>query len=925
MSSFVGRTAELGLVLDSVARVRAVGTVAVLVGGEPGIGKSRVLAEAVARLAERGWRVLPVRADRLERQVPYGAFGTAVRALEPDNAFTQELRREVLAALESGSDFGRACLAVTRLVTALASAGPLAVVLDDLHELDDDTLALLAVVARRTASAPVAVIAAQRPHLAAPNPAAEELVERLGESVEVVRVALGTLPPDELAAMVAPILGGVPDPALGAELHARADGNPFFAAEIAQSLVEANQVTRESGSVHLAVASGVVHLTRRGTVLRRVVPLHPDALTVARTLAVLRTADLARVDLVADVTGLSRTAVASAFDDLLRAHVVVPDEGGRYRFFHDIVADALYDDIGPARCRTVHRAVADRMLEQRARGATVDLLELAWHLSESAGPGDGTAVRVLTEAAHQVLGSAPEAAAGFGTRALALLADSAPERAGLLALQCRALARASRPADAVPPGLAALDLLPAGEERARTATALIGCLFLLGRIDEAIAVADRGEPSAALRAQRALLLVFANRTEEALAEAAAAAATPPASPAEEVVVYTQLTMVSTMLFRHEETVSLADRALAASGGSTTLRLQALAVCASSECLAGLVPDATRRLRMAERIAEDSGSRHLFRAELDVTRVVLDWLGGRWDAALEDIRALAADLTARQHVTLAAGLAAVELEVRVWRGELTLAERIAAGPTPPTRNMASLYAWALAGYHAARGDDGAARAILDDAGDHAASTYIDLLLARSTELELDRGRTDQARKALDRLVEVARPHVSPWSRAVVARVSGLVLRDAAALERAVAEASSAGLTFERARAQLALGELSRDAEPALVEAYRTFARLGAHGLRRQAGRRLHELGAKVPRTRSRTAGLLTESEERVARLVQQGMRNREIAAALHYSPRSIEVYLSRIYAKLRVSSRLELARALDAMDAPRLAVVVPALW
>ena len=63
----------------------------------------------------------------------------------------------------------------------------------------------------------------------------------------------------------------------------------------------------------------------------------------------------------------------------------------------------------------------------------------------------------------------------------------------------------------------------------------------------------------------------------------------------------------------------------------------------------------------------------------------------------------------------------------------------------------------------------------------------------------------------------------------------------------------------------------------------------------------------------SAGLLTESEERVARLVQQGMRNREIAAALNYSPRSVEVYLTRVYAKLRVASRLELARTLDAMD------------
>jgi DNA-binding NarL/FixJ family response regulator len=131
---------------------------------------------------------------------------------------------------------------------------------------------------------------------------------------------------------------------------------------------------------------------------------------------------------------------------------------------------------------------------------------------------------------------------------------------------------------------------------------------------------------------------------------------------------------------------------------------------------------------------------------------------------------------------------------------------------------------------------------------------------------------------------------------------------------VEEAAAGGLVFERARAQLVLGELAVDAGEQLVEAYRTFARLGAHGLRRRTGRRLQELGEKVPRRRSRAAGLLTESEERVARLVQQGMRNREIAAALHYSPRSVEVYLSRIYGKLRVSSRLALARALDAMDA-----------
>jgi DNA-binding NarL/FixJ family response regulator len=154
-------------------------------------------------------------------------------------------------------------------------------------------------------------------------------------------------------------------------------------------------------------------------------------------------------------------------------------------------------------------------------------------------------------------------------------------------------------------------------------------------------------------------------------------------------------------------------------------------------------------------------------------------------------------------------------------------------------------------------------------------------------------------------------VSPWSRTTIRRISGVVRRDPDVLREAVAEAALGGLEFEKARAQLALGEIADDEVPVLVEAYTAFQRLGAHGLRRQAGNRLRALGAKVPRARSKAPGLLTEAEENVARLVQQGMRNRDIAAALHYSPRTIEVYLSRIYAKLHVSSRLELARVLDA--------------
>jgi DNA-binding NarL/FixJ family response regulator len=87
-------------------------------------------------------------------------------------------------------------------------------------------------------------------------------------------------------------------------------------------------------------------------------------------------------------------------------------------------------------------------------------------------------------------------------------------------------------------------------------------------------------------------------------------------------------------------------------------------------------------------------------------------------------------------------------------------------------------------------------------------------------------------------------------------------------------------------------------------------LGAEADRRRAATILRDRGEKVPRRKRRAAGQLTPAETEIARLVQAGMRNRDIARTANYSERTVEVYLSRIYAKLGVSSRLQLARLLD---------------
>ncbi|MFJ6675414.1 ATP-binding protein [Actinosynnema sp. NPDC091369] len=912
MSPFFGREAELAAVFDAVERVPAAGLVVVVVSGEPGIGKSSLLAETGRRLRERGCAVAAAESDDVSRRIPYAAVATALRSVAGPGDVRAALEALDLTVTPDATWFGRSCELVARALTGLTADRPAALVLDDVDQVDDDSLAMLAVVLRRVTAAPLVLIAAVREHHR--NPGVEELLDRLERHADVVRVRLAPLSGGDVARIVETVLGTPVDDGLAHEVHHRADGNPFFAVEIARSLRELDLVAVDGDRARLAVSPSAIRLTRREAVLRRVAPLDRDTRAVARAVSIFRRVRLDQIGLLARVSSLPEETVVDAFDGLLRAHIVVRDKDRGYRFSHALVGEALYQEIGPAQRRHLHSLISARLLDDRARGLAVDEMELAWHLAESAPPGDLRAVRVMAQAAAANRATAPETAAALCARALELLPVAAPERAALLASQCRALAHASRPGAAIGPGLAALAELPAGPDRSRCAVIVLTSMFLVGRFAEGLRLADAevraGAAPAALHAQRALLLLFTGRHAEALAAAERIEAMPLTSAAEGVVVFDRLAVITLMLFRHDKTVDYANRALAAADGQPGLELQALAVGASTGALAGLVHDASWRLHRVEELRERAGG-HAFRGELEMARVALDWFGGAWDACLERVGRAAAELESRQELMMLDGLRAIELEVRTWRGELDVAARLAALEPPTSPNMSRLHAFAMAGYLAARGDAEGARAVLVDAVDDDGMTaYSCVLLGRLVELDLAHGRVEDARRTAARLRAVAADRVAPWTRTTVRRVVGAVEQDADVLRDAVREAEAGGLVFERARAQWALGQVDATAVAGLLEAYGVFQRVGAHGLRRQVGARLKELGAKVPRARGRAPGVLTAAEENVARLVQQGMRNRDIAAALHYSPRTIEVYLSRIYAKLRVSSRLELARVLD---------------
>jgi DNA-binding CsgD family transcriptional regulator len=186
-----------------------------------------------------------------------------------------------------------------------------------------------------------------------------------------------------------------------------------------------------------------------------------------------------------------------------------------------------------------------------------------------------------------------------------------------------------------------------------------------------------------------------------------------------------------------------------------------------------------------------------------------------------------------------------------------------------------------------------------------------------------GRREEAEDVLDGLEAGARRTGSRWARASAARCRGLLAPDAelrAGFEAALALHEGLPMPFERARTLLAFGERLRrarqraDAREPLKEALDAFERLGARAWAERARSELRATGQQQARRTETAAEQLTPHELQIAVLVAQGMTNREAAAALFLSPKTIEYHLGQIYRKLDVRGRAQLAR-LMAMELP----------
>ena len=389
---FVGRSDELKSLLSTADAVASGEASFALVGGEAGVGKSRLVSETAGRLRERGWLVLEGGAVPLgEDGLPFGPIVEALRALVRDidperiaaaaGQSRPELARlvpELAIADEPAQPLGdagwlqvRIFDGVRRLLGRLGETVPVLLVVEDLHWADRSTRDLLAFLVRNTRDERLYVVTTFRTdELHRRHPLTGWLAETERQP-RVDRLDVDRFKRHELQDLVTAIAGGPPRAALVDSIARRSDGNAFFVEELVAS-VDDHGEWRER-----------LPETLRGVLLVRLAATTETARRLVEVAAVAgRQVEHA---VLAEVCGLSDSEMGAALHEAVDAQLLVVDRGDaaeRYTFRHALVQEAAYDDLLPSERRVLHAAYA-RAIESRPPGggamAASRLVELAYH------------------------------------------------------------------------------------------------------------------------------------------------------------------------------------------------------------------------------------------------------------------------------------------------------------------------------------------------------------------------------------------------------------------------------------------------------------------------------------------------------------------------------------------------------------------
>jgi DNA-binding CsgD family transcriptional regulator/tetratricopeptide (TPR) repeat protein len=967
---FVGRQTERAELIESLKAAVSGPTQFVVIGGEAGVGKSRLVAELVDEAQADGVRVLSGQCVQLGTDgLPFAPLVDALRVLArsmPRDAFDQALGPargallRLLPNLDPQTDDvqvgpivqGSQLLElVLGMIERLAEGGPVLIVLEDLHWADQSTLDLLAYLVRALRGVPVLVVGTFRSdELNRRHPLRSLLLAwQRGRSARILTLARFSR--DEVADQLGAILGRVAEPAVVDTVFERSEGNAFLAEEMLGIVLAGGEPTSLPESY-------------RDVLLSRVDGLGPDA---QRLLAVASVGGRWVAEpLLLRVSGLDEDAAFVGLREAVEQNLLVVDDAGRgYSFRHTLARDAVYDDLLPGERGRLHAAYGEALssdpgLAGDDRGTqTADLahhwyvaldlpkalpatLEAATRALERFAPAD--ALRQL-ERCLQIWPRVPDAESITGIDHVELLRRTAEvalevgeihragtvvgealdelgsdgdaeRRALLMERQGFALMQSGRVTQSMEILRAAADLLPDegdSEAHATVFAELASSMFRAGHLDEADQLAGRAAATAeAAGAPRPLVdarlvlavnMMIRGDLDEGLAMGRA--------NLDLALSLGYATAAMRSYINMSDTLERLGRSAAAAALAHEGRLQAEQsgyARSTGAFLAGNEAESLMRLGRygeAESLASTklaSDPEGVYAATLLDVRAAIAVRQGRYDAARQDVvraRRLVGDQAELQYTR---AFAVTEAMLRLADGdeEAALGGLRAELESPDGE---ARYDWMLAALafraHADRAqharDRGQPVPVLDAVFGHAADrlpveTPVSLAFRATSTADAIRaeGTNDPARWA-----EVA----EQWRR---------LERPYELAESLLREAEARALTGDRSGAQRAA-----------VEAHTLVDRIGADPI---AGRIVDlarnarlELGAE-PVAENAHADLpgeldrfgLTQREREVLALVADGYTNPQIAKRLFISPKTVSVHVSKVLAKLGVSSRVEAA-------------------
>ncbi len=932
------RSAELARITAALDDAAAGNGRVVVIEGEAGIGKTHLVRATRDLAKERGFGRLQAIGDELETAMAWGVVRQMVE--RSVSRYSGEIRDAILAgptgkaleALETApmtpgagdAEVARTLHGLWWVAVDLSSTRPLLITVDDAQWSDLPSIRFLNYLSRRIADLPIALVVGTRPPADQSGPLAELSVAR-----HIDRLLPGPLSEESVAGLGA-LRGAAPAPEVVAAVHHSCGGNPFLAGALLDELTLSGRAIDDP-----ATAQHVGEMAP-ATVSRALLARLPDdAARLAGALAVLGT----RTDpwLAAQVAGLSPEELAAPVDALVAGNVAVADSD-KLDFTHPVIREAMLASLGPVEQATLHAAAARALIGDRTPADRV-----AVHLAAAPKGTVPEAARIFREAAalSRAAGDA-DTAADYLARAF----DESPSDTELEAELGFALLDAGNPTGArthLRAAAAASDVRRAqllGAAAAATA-AIDGPAAAVRELAGHLAdwpETGRDPARLSLEARLGVIRSFLPEERRAAGQHLWSFSDLPGKTVDERTLLALLAQSGRYDGSDHATVghvaarALANGALFDDGQSSVEGMIGWVLATMASVASERIDVARDEIGRAQRRVAESGS-PLDYAMVNSASTFLEWRVGNVLATEADIEAVLEAvaledpsphvISMRASAAQFGAYAAFERRDRdraralvarfdescagapvvistLWLREVRA--RIHLGLEEPEKALVEAYA------------------LRDAMADNGLASPLVPWRVPAAFAELRLGRPEVARELADESLELAKIWGSKTDLGAALRLLARVGTEdpderLGFLDEAIGHLEQSPNRLELAKCHYHRGELFRvvrrkaDARGELVLAAEIAAECGSTDVQLSANEALEAIGDRPRRFITIGADALTASERRVADLAVGGRSNRDIAHELFVSPKTVENHLGRIYTKLGINGRRELAGAL----------------